>query len=256
VGGKKLTAVLVVAVAVVSFAAGVALANRVVVGWVQPIAGFRSNVPNPGLAIVNATWSINANLSLVTDVDLLAFANGTPVGIQSFTIYVQVLCLNVDTSGQAIPGSEHVCATGNSTIPNPGPTPTPVVILLHPPINPETIEIDALSFIVTASRSPAPKDPTSTTVTCAPFALGSTTTCTANVTDLALNPSPPGQQVNFLFNNTAGLIGPCTLTPVTAAMSSCSVVAGPYIAAIVTAVYGGDSQHLGSTSKPFNSIYS
>ncbi len=179
--GRRFYAVLVVVVAIASFTVGYVIANRVGVEWLQPIAGNRMIVPNPGLVVANVTWVISANASLVIGLNLWVLAGPPAAQYPSFTIYIQVSCLNLGAGGREINDSEYICSTGQATIPNPG-NGTFVRIPLHPAINPETSEIHDLSFIVTASRQPVPNRPPVVGVICRPTTarLNETVHCDAS----------------------------------------------------------------------------
>ncbi len=140
--------------AITSFLAGVALANRVSILQVQPIAGNRVIVENPGLVIHNVTWNIDAAKSVVTGLTLWVSAETNRS--RGFTIYVQVSCLSIGPDGREIPVSEYICAIGQVAIANTGPTPVRVVIPIRPEVNPEITEIHDLSFIVTGMPQPPP----------------------------------------------------------------------------------------------------
>jgi hypothetical protein len=100
--------------------------------------------------------------------------------------------------------------------------------------------------------------PTTTALACNPDSIpvGSTTTCTATVTDPMLgNPTPTGS-VRFSANVPGGSFGSggaCALAPVTTGQSSCHVTytGGPGGSGTrdITALYGGDPIHDGSVDE-------
>ena len=97
--------------------------------------------------------------------------------------------------------------------------------------------------------------PTSTAAACSPdsVAVGETSTCTATVTDTGGGaPSSPGGTVAFATDS-QGEFAPaasCSLSPAGAGASSCTVEYVPGAAGThsITATYGGNAQHDGSTS--------
>ncbi len=148
---KKLLTSLAIALIAVAGLAAYAFANRVAVADVQSIAGGRVVVPASNVDIVRATWSIDPDTSLVTDVDLLVFPNAPVWKLKLFEFFVQVSCL--DSSG-----AQFICSTGSTRVvfPSHWIGLRPLRILLNKPINPETTEIDDLSFIVT-DLNPVPQ---------------------------------------------------------------------------------------------------
>ena len=144
-GVRNLTLVLIAVAVAASFVTGAVLGNQVRVIFVEAIAGTRVLVPDPGLVIRDVSWQIDPQRSLVTGLILFVFATTEEFAV--FQIFVQVSCLFI-VNGQEDPSSEHICSTGESFVFNPGPFGTHVNVNLLPPINPETIEIHDLSFIV------------------------------------------------------------------------------------------------------------
>ncbi len=150
----------VLALAVVassSFMVG-AYANRITVGIIQSVAGNRVLVPPPELQIVATTWSIDPQKSLVTDVDLLVTTNSPVWQLKLYQIFIQVSCLDETVT----PPVEIICSNGQARIvlPTHGIGLRPIKIVLDKPINPETIEIHDLSFIVTDLGRVPPMPPT------------------------------------------------------------------------------------------------
>ena len=144
---KRVTAVGAVALIAVAGFAGYAFANMVPVKDVQSIAGNRVVVPSAEMDIVRATWSIDPDKSLVTDVDLLIFPNASVWQLKLFQFFVQVSCLDETVT----PPREFICSTGSTraVLPSHWIGLRPLRIDLKTPINPETTEIHDLSFIVT-----------------------------------------------------------------------------------------------------------
>lgn len=104
----------------------------------------------------------------------------------------------------------------------------------------------------------AVKDPTSTAVSCSPNKGNGrrVATCTATVTDIAAGAALTPTGTVFLFTRHSlshGHVRHCALTAGNGASASCSVIFlsgrkhAP--ARIVTAIYGGDSEHLASLGK-------
>lgn len=139
-----------------------ALANRVAVADVQSIGGNRVLVPPAEMDIVRATWSIDAERSLVTDVDLLIFPNSPVWKLKLFEFFVQVSCLDPGPDGTegTADDVEFICSTGRAreVLPSHWIGLRPLRIDLTKPINPETTEIHDLSFIVT-NLNPVPQGP-------------------------------------------------------------------------------------------------
>jgi len=133
------------------------MANQVVVQQVQSLAGNHVLVPAPELQILSTFWDINGNLSLVIGVTLNVTTVGPPgsTATKLYQIFIQVSCL--DSAGK-----EFTCATGNGTINLPVNMNGKFVLLtipITPQVDPETIEIHDLSFIVTGSPSTPPPPP-------------------------------------------------------------------------------------------------
>ncbi len=150
---KKLAMLLVVALLAAAAFVAYALANRVAVADVQSIAGGRVLVPGADMDIERATWSIDPDTSTVTDVDLLVFPRAAVWKLKLFQFFVQVSCLAPD-------GTESICSTGSTKaiLPSHWIGLRPLSIALTKPINPETTEIEDLSFIVT-DLNPVPQTP-------------------------------------------------------------------------------------------------
>jgi len=126
------------------------IANRVVVQPVQPLAGNEATVPAPELQVLNSIWRLDRNTSTVTGVLLnvttVSTSAGTPVTVKLYRIIVQV-------SATTPAGRVYTASTGTAIILLPsnmnGATAI-VLVNLTPPVDPEIVEIDDLSFIVTA----------------------------------------------------------------------------------------------------------
>jgi hypothetical protein len=144
---KTLIAVLLVGLA--AFSVGV-FANRVVVQQVQSIGGNHVNVPAPELQVLNTVWNTELNRSIVTGLLLNVTTTGAPgqTGSKLYHIDVQVSCLPTTAT------SPRNCAFGSTlvTLPvNMNGTAVMVPVAIAPAIDPEIVEIDDLSFIVTGS---------------------------------------------------------------------------------------------------------
>ena len=121
-----------------------------------------------------------------------------------------------------------------------------------------TLEAD---YNVYGFEFPAPtaQDPTATAMTCTPgtVVVGGATTCTATVTDTAATgPATPTGTVTFTSDTSSGAFTPasasCTLSPTaTAGQAACPVTYTPTTVGsgtqTITASYGGDTAHVGST---------
>jgi len=151
---NKVATMLATALIATALLAGYAFANRVAVKDVQSIAGNRVLVPSADLDIVRATWSIDADNSLVRSVDLLTFMNATVWKLKLFEFFVQVSCLDETVT----PPREFICSTGSTraVLPSHWIGLRPIRVDLKKPINPETTEIHDLSFIVT-DLNPVPQ---------------------------------------------------------------------------------------------------
>lgn len=136
--------------AIASFTIGT-YANQIIVQNVQSLGGNHVQVPAPELRIVQTTWNIALNSSTVTGVTLdVNTSSPGATGSKLYTIYVQVSCLKGPPPG--IPGTSYTCATGTATINLPVNGGSGVLVVnISPPIDPELVEIDDLSFIVTGS---------------------------------------------------------------------------------------------------------
>jgi hypothetical protein len=112
------------------------------------------------------------------------------------------------------------------------------------------------SFITGASNpvsvavDSAELSPTVTSVDCAPGSvpIGTATSCTATVTDTSPgNPSAPSGTVDFSADSNGRIdnVGGCTLSPVSATVSTCQLTYTPdrVGAPVITATYGGDAEH-------------
>ena len=98
---------------------------------------------------------------------------------------------------------------------------------------------------------------TSTTVTCGAVSIGATSTCTATVLDGAGAPITPGGAATIAWSASVGSLDAPRCTPVGAgASASCSVTYTPASvgADAVTAVYDGDSNHVGSAGSAAVSV--
>ncbi len=151
---NKVATILATALIATALLAGYAFANRVPVRDVQSITGNRVLVPSTDLDIVRATWSIDAEASLVRDVDLLVFMNSQVWKLKLFEFFVQVSCLDESKT----PPTEFICSTGSTkaVLPSHWIGLRPIRVDLKRPINPETTEIHDLSFIVT-DLNPVPQ---------------------------------------------------------------------------------------------------
>jgi hypothetical protein len=99
--------------------------------------------------------------------------------------------------------------------------------------------------------------PTTTTVRCSPgtVAVGQPTSCTATVTDTATSDeSPPSGTAGFTSTGPGGFIGsPCTLSPTSLGVASCSVnytpgwSGTPTRSDTITGTYIADSTHQSSS---------
>ena len=96
---------------------------------------------------------------------------------------------------------------------------------------------------------------TSTTIACSPtpLAVKAQTTCVATVTDITPSPTTPSGTVSFATNSTATFTptNSCTLVPsTTTGVATCSTTYTPTAIGhhTVTAIFGGDSTHSGSTN--------
>jgi hypothetical protein len=144
---KTITVILVAIIA--SFSIG-AFANQVKVLHTSDIGGNHVVVPAPELQIQNNFWKVNANQSLVVMVLLQVTTvgiAGSPIVNKVYQVVVQVSCLNSANVS-------YTCSTGRGIIPLPSNmngTSAVLPVPLNPPIDPETTEIDDLSFIVTSS---------------------------------------------------------------------------------------------------------
>ena len=100
---------------------------------------------------MQSTWNIALNTSTITGVTLnVNTSSPGATGSKLYTIYVQVSCLKGPPPG--IPGTSYTCATGTATINLPVNGGSGVLVVnISPPIDPELVEIDDLSFIVTGS---------------------------------------------------------------------------------------------------------
>jgi hypothetical protein len=109
-------------------------------------------VPAPELQIQNNFWRINANQSVVTSVILQVFTNASGTVVNKFyQIVVQVSCTNSA-------GAVYTCSFGRGTVSLPTNTAGATFIVtvpLTPQIDPETTEIDDLSYIVTGYVLPS-----------------------------------------------------------------------------------------------------
>ncbi len=116
---------------------------------------------------------------------------------------------------------------------------------------------DAHSVSAGSAPVTATKRGTATSVTCGtPVVAGSSTTCTATVTDTSAGTaSPPGGSGTVSWSSSAsGTFAPATCSPVGAGTTaSCSVAYTPTTVGTrtVTATYAGDAVHAGGSSTPF-----
>jgi hypothetical protein len=147
---KSRTIAAITLVAIASFAIGT-YANQVIVQNVQSLGGNSVQVPAPELRIVQTTWNIDLNTSTITGVTLnVNTSSPGATGSKLYQIYVQVSCLKGPPPG--IPGTAYTCATGTATINLPVNGGSGILVVnLSPRIDPELIEVDDLSFIVTGS---------------------------------------------------------------------------------------------------------
>lgn len=217
----KWKTILAIVVASTAFFSLGTYANQVVVQQVQSLAGNHVLVPAPELRIISSAWKINGTASLVNGVVLNLTTLGAAGAVVSklYKIYIQVSCFNNATQ------TEFTCATGSNTIVLPVNMNGTSVLLnvpITPPIDPETIEIHDLSFIVTGSLGCVPDftfkiSPTSASTPLPPpssslvqlnFTGTFTSTCGFSGLVSAVGGSNPGTQ----FSN--GEAGPPN-TPVT-----------------------------------------
>jgi len=145
---KKLWSLLILLLIAGAFGT-VAVANRVIVQPVQPLAGNEVTVPAPELQILNSIWRIDPRTSTVVAV----YLNVTTVGPATSPATVRLYHIIVQVSSTTPSGRVYTSSTGTAVILLPtnmnGATAI-VVVNLTPPVDPETVEIDDLSFIVTA----------------------------------------------------------------------------------------------------------
>ena len=112
--------------------------------------------------------------------------------------------------------------------------------------------ITPVLLLVMSAAHLASAAPTSTTVTIATptLVMGETTTATATVTDTSGAPAPPTGTVTWSDGGTSGTYGfTCTLSPLSASASSCSITYGPggaFSSVTLTATYSGNASHSSS----------
>src|SRR5438445_1110932 len=107
-----------------------------------------------------------------------------------------------------------------------------------------------------------PASPTTTSVSCAPpsVAFGSSTTCTATVTDTSTTPTTPTGTVSFTSSGTGTFTGsPCTLAAgTTAGTATCFATYAPTGTVArtdtITASYSGDAGHSTSSGTFFLTV--
>lgn len=147
-GGRKLKTLLVAALAVTSFTAGLVVANQVRVLNIQGLAGNRVLVPDPHLQVIQTRWTIDAPNSTITGLDLLVFPNDTVRELRLYQVLIQVSCLDPN-------GKEYICSTGGVQVvlPSMGVGIRPLHIDLQTTLFPETTEVHDLSFIVSSTTS-------------------------------------------------------------------------------------------------------
>ncbi|HEY3043181.1 MAG TPA: Ig-like domain repeat protein, partial [Vicinamibacterales bacterium] len=92
---------------------------------------------------------------------------------------------------------------------------------------------------------------TAVTINTPTLVMGETTTATATVTDTSGTPATPTGTVTWSDGGTSGTYNsPCTLSPLSASSSSCSITYGPggaFSSVTLTASYSGDAAHSTST---------
>lgn len=223
---KWKTVLVIVVAAAASFSIG-AFANQVVVQQVQSLAGNHVLVPAPELKITSSFWSINGTASLITGVTLniTTVGGAGTTGFKLYKVYIQVSCFNNATQ------TGFTCATGNNSIilpVNMNGTSTRLNVPITPPIDPETIEVHDLSFIVTGNP-----------VTCKPdFAF----TASTNIVNLTIShaisfvPPPPVANVTKTFTSLCGFSGTINIA---AAIAPATGLAEAIIPATVTLTFGG-----------------
>ncbi len=143
---KTILATLLIAIS--GFSLGT-FANRVVVQQVQSIGGNHVTVPAPELQVLNTIWNTDLNSSRVTGLilNLTTTSSSGATGSKLYQVEVQVSCL----TGTAVSPN---CAVGTVlvTLPvNLNGASVLVPVAITPSIDPETTEIDDLSFIVTGA---------------------------------------------------------------------------------------------------------
>ncbi len=126
-------------------------ANKVVVQNVQPVGGNHIQVPAPELQVLNSMWSLELNSSLVTGLILNVTTSGpaTSTGSKIYQIAVEVSC--IPAGGTVVKPN---CAIGTTLVNLPvnmGGSVVLVPVGITPAIDPESTEIDNLSFIVTST---------------------------------------------------------------------------------------------------------
>lgn len=139
-------------IGITSFTIG-SYANRVVVQQVQSIGGNHVTVPAPELLVLNTIWNNELNSSMVTGLilNLTTTGGSGATGSKLYQVEVQVSCL----TGTAVRPN---CAVGTTlvTLPvNMNGNSVLVPVSIFPSLDPETTEIDDLSFIVTGAPAPA-----------------------------------------------------------------------------------------------------
>ncbi len=143
---KTILATLLIAIS--GFSLGT-FANRVVVQQVQSIGGNHVTVPAPELKVLNTIWNTELNSSRVTGLILNLTTTGASgaTGSKLYQVEVQVSCLTGTTVSPN-------CAVGTTlvTLPvNMNGAAVLIPVSISPSIDPETTEIDDLSFIVTGA---------------------------------------------------------------------------------------------------------
>ena len=198
------TIVLLAVSMIASFTIG-AYANQVRVSQTSAIAGNHVFVPAPELQIINTFWHVSLNQSLVTFLILNVTTAGSAGAFKLYQVFVEVSCLNLTTN------VTYTCSQGSGLIALPtnmngGSAVLPIV--LNPPVDPETLEIHDLSFIVTETSLPNSHGVIGVVNPSTPV-LNSNGTATATVTLYSVN----------------GYTGPVTITP--GPSPSLTVVAAP-----------------------------
>ncbi len=147
---KSILAMLLIAIS--GFSLGT-FANQVIVQQVQSIGGNHVTVPAPELKVLNTFWNTELNSSRVTGLilNITTTAPSGATGSKLYQVEVQVSCLTGTTVSPN-------CAVGTTLVSLPVNLNGASVLIplsIAPSIDPETTEIDDLSFIVTGTPDKA-----------------------------------------------------------------------------------------------------